>query len=231
MDDCWNPAYKTGKQPEPEPGVHNSGWVRDPGDLLFEDENLLETLKEYVQDILTTFKNDKRIVLWDLYNEPGNSGYGNRSLPLLMDVFRWAREINPSQPLTSGVWSRSLKKLTRFQLENSDIISYHNYSDEKSQLKEINDLKKYNRPLVCTEYMARTKNSRFENILPVLKAKHVGAINWGLVSGKTNTIYEWGRKIPDGSEPKVWFHDIFRQDGTPYDPEETELIKKLTGKK
>lgn len=228
MDDCWNPTYKIGTQPEPKPGVHNSGWVRDPGDLLFEDENLRPLLKKYVQDILTTFKDDKRIVLWDLYNEPGNSGYKNKSIPLLKDVFTWAREINPSQPLTSGIWAKTLKELSKVQLENSDIISYHNYSDEKNHRKEIEKLKKYNRPLVCTEYMARTKSSRFENIMPLLKENHVGAINWGLVSGKTNTIYAWGHKIPDGSEPKLWFHDIFRRDGTPYDSSEIAVIKGLT---
>jgi len=231
MDDCWNPTYHAGKQPEPKPGVHNSGWIRDPGDLLFEDDTLLPLLKQYVQDILTTFKNDNRIALWDLYNEPGNSGYGNKSMPLLKDMFKWAREVNPSQPLSAGVWATSLKDLTKFQLENSDIITYHNYNDEKNHKKEIGKLKKHNRPLICTEYMARTNNSRFENIMPLLKENHVGAINWGLVSGKTNTIYAWGHKIPDGSEPKLWFHDIFRKDGTPYDMKEIAVIKELTGKK
>jgi hypothetical protein len=36
--------------------------------------------------------------------------------------------------------------------------------------------------------------------------------------------------MPDGSEPKIWFHDIFRKDGTPYNEEEIKLIKSLTGK-
>ncbi len=231
MDDCWNPTYKAGKQPEPKPGVHNSGWIRDPGDLLFEDDELKPLLKEYVQDILTTFKDDDRIILWDLYNEPGNSGYKNRSLPLLKSIFMWAREVNPSQPLSAGVWAASLKELTKFQLEHSDIITYHNYSGEKNHKKEIVKLRKYNRPMICTEYMARTNGSRFENIMPLLKENRVGAINWGLVSGKTNTIYAWGHKIPDGSEPKLWFHDIFRQDGTPYDLSEIAVIKSLTGEK
>ena len=231
MDDCWNPTYKSGIQPEPKPGVHNSGWIRDPGDLLFESETLLSELKTYVQDILTTFKNDKRIVLWDLYNEPGNSGYKNRSLPLLKNIFEWAREVNPSQPLSVGVWATSLRELTKFQLEHSDIITYHNYSNTKSHQKMIDELKKYNRPMICTEYMARKHNSLFENIMPILKEQNIGAINWGLVSGKTNTIYAWDEKVPDGSEPKLWFHDIFRRDGSPYDLKEIKTIKKLTNKK
>jgi hypothetical protein len=229
FDDCWNPSYQAGKQPDPKPGIHNSGWLRDPGDLIFTNPELVILLEEYVKDILTTFGKDSRIAAWDLYNEPGNSNYGNRSLPLLEKVFAWGRKTDPSQPLTCGVWNNSLKELNSFQVSNSDIISYHNYSDPANHQIMIDSLKLYNRPLVCTEYMARRNNSLFANIMPILKAQNIGAINWGLVSGKTNTIYAWDTPIPDGSEPLLWFHDIFRKDGSPYKQEETDLIKGLTG--
>ena len=95
--------------------------------------------------------------------------------------------------------------------------------------KEIKELLKRNRPLICTEYMARTNGSKFETHLPILKKYNVGAINWGFVSGKSNTIFPWGSK--EGStEPKTWFHDIFRKDGTPFDQNEVAVIKNLTGK-
>lgn len=230
FDDCWNPTYKAGKQPDPRPGVHNSGWVRDPGDLLFESDSLLPVLEAYMKDVLTTFKEDERIVLWDLYNEPGNSGYGNKSMPLLESAFAWAREVNPAQPLSVGVWSQGLQDFNKFQLENSDIITYHNYSNEIDHQAAIDSLKKLNRPMICTEYMARKNNSRFANIMPILKEQNIGAINWGLVEGKSNTKYAWGEPIPDGSDPELWFHEIFRKDGTPYKQEEVDVIMKLTGK-
>jgi hypothetical protein len=228
FDDCWNPTYKAGKQPDPKPGVHNSGWVRDPGDLFFSDTTLIINLEGYVKDILSAFKNDQRIAFWDLYNEPGNSGYGEKSLPLLKEVFRWGREVNPTQPLTSAVWSINLKELNKFQIENSDIITYHNYENPEKHKAAIDTLKKYNRPIVCSEYMARRNNSLFTNIMPLLKLNNIGAINWGLVSGKSNTKYAWDEPIADGSEPKLWFHEIFRTDGTPYKQEEVDLIKLLT---
>lgn len=230
FDDCWNPTYQAGKQPEPKPGVHNSGWVRDPGDLLYKDTTLVDTLEKYVKDVLRSFKDDKRIVMWDLYNEPGNSNYGSESLPLLQAVFGWGREINPSQPLSSGVWKLSLSELNAFQVANSDIITYHNYDDPQRHQGAIDTLKRYNRPLVCTEYMARRNNSLFTNIMPMLKENNIGAINWGLVSGKSNTKYAWDEPIADGSEPALWFHEIFHPDGTPYKQEEVDLIKSLTGK-
>lgn len=230
FDDCWNPTYTAGKQPEPKLGVHNSGWVRDPGDLLFQDSTLINELELYVKDVMTTFKDDKRIAIWDLYNEPGNSGYGNKSMPLLKKVFEWGWEVRPSQPLSVGVWNLSLSELNKFQVENSDIITYHNYDGPERHQAAIDTLKKYNRPMVCTEYMARRNNSLFTNIMPILKEQNIGAINWGLVSGKSNTKYAWDEPIADGSDPVLWFHEIFHPDGTPYKQEEVDMIKSLTGK-
>jgi len=228
FDDCWNPTYKAGKQPEPKPGLHNSGWLRDPGDLFFTSDNLVPILEAYTKDILQTYKDDKRILLWDLYNEPGNSGYKNKSLPLLKSVFKWARQIELSQPISAGVWNIGLPELNKFQIENSDIITYHNYSDEVKHQLAIDSLKKFGRPLICTEYMARKNNSLFSNIMPILKKQHIGAINWGLVTGKSNTKYAWNEPIANGAEPKLWFHDIFYKDGRPYKQEEIDLIIKMT---
>lgn len=228
FDDCWNPTYKAGKQPNPKPKIHNSGWVRDPGDLLHSDTTLFVTLEKYVKDVLTHFGDDDRIVLWDLYNEPGNSGYGNKSLPLLKKVFHWGREANPSQPLSVGVWKQELKELGEYQLENSDVITYHNYHGPETHQRWIDSLRAYDRPMICTEYMARTRGSLFKDILPMLKEENIGAYNWGLVAGKSNTIYAWNAPMPDGSEPELWFHDIFRKDGTPYNKSEVELIEELS---
>jgi len=228
FDDCWNPEPKYGKQPDPKPGVHNSGWMRSPNMSIHNDPSKWDVLEKYVKDILSTFKDDDRILLWDLYNEPGNSDYNASSMPLLKKIFEWAWSVRPSQPLTAGVWYDN-KDFNEFQLNNSDVITFHNYNKADDLEKEIQDLQKRGRPVICTEYMARTHGSTFEQNLPVLKKYNVGAINWGFVSGKSNTIFPWGSK--EGSpEPKVWFHDVFRKDGTPFDPNEVALIKKLTEK-
>lgn len=226
FDDCWNPDAKPGKQPAPKTGVHNSGWVRSPDKITHDDLSKWKYLEAYVKDILATFKDDDRILMWDLYNEPANSGYGLSSMPLLKKVFEWAWAVRPSQPLTVGVWFMDYPEINQYQLENSDVTTFHNYSDTVSMKLAIDTLQKRGRPVICTEYMARTNNSKFETHLPLLKRFNVGAINWGLVSGKSNTIFPWGSK--EGStEPNPWFHDIFRKDGTPYNYKEVELIKKL----
>jgi hypothetical protein len=229
LDDCWNPSAKTGEQPEPKTGIHNSGWLQDPGNRI-KDANEVALLQKYVTDVLTTFKHDKRILLWDLFNEPGNSSKNDASLPLLTQIFSWARTVNPDQPLSAGLWDWSLEKLNTFQLTHSDVITYHDYEDPDKHERVVQILKANGRPVICTEYMARLRNSTFENTMPMLKKENIGAINWGLVSGKTNTIYAWDAPMPNGDEPKLWFHDVFRKDGTSYKQDEVNLIKQLNNK-
>ena len=247
FDDCWNEYYEPGPQPDPIKGRHNSGWVKDPGALWYgpcgsgceyaaDTTALSKQLEAYVTDIISTFKDDDRIFAWDLYNEPGGGQdpdrYWERSFPLLKNVFRWARKVNPSQPLTAGVWNSRLGEMNVWQIKNSDIITYHTYESPERHAAMLDTLKRYGKPMVCTEYMARTEGSTFQGILPMLKRENVGAINWGLVSGKTNTIFPWEtmhNPCPN-PEPPLWFHDILRRDGSPYSEEEAACIKAVNGR-
>lgn len=226
FDDCWNNNARLGRQPAPVPGVHNSGWLQSPGVDIVNDSSKWMRLEKYVTELVERFRQDERILMWDVYNEPGNSKQETKSLPLLRKVFEWAGSARPSQPLTSGVWigNNDLKTL---QLEGSDVVTFHNYENADSLSKHISDLKKYGRPLICTEWMARP-NSIVTANLPVFKKESVGCIIWGLVSGKTQTIFPWGSK-EGAAEPDVWFHDLFRRDGTPFDAREIELFRSLTG--
>lgn len=258
FDDVWDPFPVMGKQREPVKGRHNSGWVQAPGREYLEDPSKDPILEGYVKGILSHYKNDNRVAIWDLYNEPANpntNSYGETSeyktelgpskkdehtLRLVTKTFQWAREVNPSQPLTMGIWRGDVSKwdtpsqlpaVDRVMMEQSDVITFHTYDNNIKDVQyKIDQLKKYNRPIICTEYMARTNNNLFQDVMPLFKKENVGAINWGFVSGKTNTIYPWEtwEKAYD-QEPEIWFHDILRKDGTPYSEEEVQLIKKLTG--
>jgi hypothetical protein len=227
FDDCWNPDPYPGPQPAPIPGVHNSRWWQSPGRARVNDPARWEGLDIYVKSVMSTFAHDERIVVWDLYNEPGNEKQGIQTLPFLKQVFEWAREVNPSQPLTCGVWREDLVELNDFQLVNSDVISFHHYQDLDSLNAWVTRLKQYNRPLLCTEYMARRSGSLFCTHLPVFHAENIACYNWGFVAGKTQTFLPWGSKAGD-PEPEVWFHEIFHQDGRPYIDEEVECIKQAT---
>jgi hypothetical protein len=251
FDSCWDPLPHLGPQHPPVPGVHNSGWVQSPGAVALSDPAQYPRLKAYVNGIVGTFAKDDRILAWDVWNEPGADNLGSysreelkdksaRVAALLPQVFEWARAMNPSQPLTGGVWGAdmpldqtNLDELQQIQLRESDIITFHNYSWPEYFQQEIHWLQKYNRPVLCTEYMARSVGSTFDTILPIAKQEHVGAINWGFVAGKTQTYLPWESwdhpYIVD--EPPVWFHEVLHPDGTPYRDAEVNLIRQLTGKR
>ena len=125
-----------------------------------------------------------------------------------------------------------MSETARQQIALSDVISFHNYDEAEEFEKRVNWLMRYQRPLLCTEYMARGNGSTFQGSLPIAKKYNVAAFNWGLVAGKTQTHLPWDswQKPYVDREPAIWFHEVFRQDGTPYRAEEVELIRKLTAR-
>jgi len=226
FDDCWNADPKPGPQPAPIPGVHNSRWLQSPGKAVVNDPEQWSRLQRYVADVVGAFGRDERVLAWDLYNEPGNSGQGTKSLPLLKKAFAWARAARPTQPLTVGVW-RGNEVLNDFQLAASDVITFHDYRSDAGGLKRrISRLKALGRPVLCTEWMRRPV-STIPTHLPIFKAEGVGCLMWGLVAGKTQTVYPWGSK-KGAPEPERWFHDLLRPDGSPYVPEEVDVLRRLT---
>ncbi len=228
FDGVWHNRSYVGPQPDPIPGVHNSRWLQSPSSPEVVDPATWPRLREYVQGVLSWLGDDGRVLMWDLYNEPGNEGLLGNALPLLQETFRWAREVEPSQPLTAGNWNRAapFDELNRFQGAHSDIITFHSYEDAVTVAQLIERFKSYGRPVVCTEYLARTTDSHFETHLPLFRDAGVGCLSWGLVAGRTQTFYSWGSP-PGAPEPATWYHDIYRADGTPYDEAEVELIRRV----
>ena len=212
-----------GKQADPVPGVHNSGWVPSPGLQRVTDRSIWPNLERYVKDIVSRFADDGRVLIWDLYNEPGNSRMGEKSLPLAEATFVWAREVNPDQPLTIGAWTDFGRHMSRQLIELSDIISFHGYIKAEEMVGRIEALRANGRPVLCTEWLHRQSGNTFEAILPLFSRYEIGWYHWGLVAGRTQTYMPWGSK-PGDPLPTVWQHDTFNEDGTPYDTKEMALL-------
>jgi hypothetical protein len=248
FDSVWDPRPHLGPQHAPRPGVHNSGWVQSPAAAVLADPAEYPRLEKYVKGVVGAFAGDPRILGWDVWNEPAYSDKvggsyaaleaphkGQRVRALLPRVFAWARAAGPSQPLTSGLWGEGWETpadvagTMRIQLQESDVVSFHSYDKAAIFERKVLALGRYQRPIICTEYMARSEGSTFEGTLPIARGLHVGAINWGLVQGRTQTIYPWDSwQKPYQHEPSPWFHDIFRTDGQPYDPREIALIRDMS---
>lgn len=247
FDSCWEPNPHLGPQHPPIPGVHNSGWVQSPGGKELSDPSYEPKLKDYVVGVVSAFAKDDRVLAWDIWNEPDNTNGARFDEPknkvklveaLLPKAFDWARSAHPTQPLTSGVWAGNWSDpakenpVTKIQLSESDVISFHNYGWPEDFEARVKSLQPLHRPIICTEYMARGSGSTFDTILPLAKKLNVAAINWGLVAGKTQTYLPWDSwQHPYVlSQPTVWFHEVFRHDDTPYRQREVDLIHELTGR-
>jgi hypothetical protein len=226
FDDCvfgsiTDPVF--GRQPEVVAGWYANGWTPSPGHSLARDPQTWPRLEKYVKEIIGTFRDDPRLWVWDLYNEPTNGDLGDVSLPLVEKVFQWAREIPPSQPMTVGEWNGNarLNEMTR---RLGDIITFHDYNGPEGLANHVREIKRQGRPAICTEWLQRNGGSTVANCLPIFRGEGIGAMHWGLVNGRTQTNLNWGHR-PGDPDPEFWQHDLFGADHTPYEPGEIELFR------
>ena len=246
FDSCWDPNPVSGPQRPPIPGVHNSGWFQARGPARPAAQSQYHQLASPAKDVVGHFAKDKRIVTWDVWNEPNNGGGGNyKPTPqkkelvagLLGQVFAWARSVDPTQPLTSGLWIGDhwdqidkLDAVEKIQITQSDVNSFHDYNWPEKFETRAKQMLSYGRPVLATEYMARGNGSTFDGSLPLGKKYKIAMINWGFVDGKSQTRLPWDswKKPYTMEEPTIWFHEVLRADGKPYRQAEVDLIKKLT---
>ena len=248
FDSCWHPEPALGPQPHPAPGVHNSGWVQSPGEKALADRAQHGRLRDYITGVVSAFRDDPRVFAWDVWNEPDNGPQvdackpavlGAKAAlvaPLLVDAFGWVRDCLPVQPVTSGIWLGDwsdddlLTPLQRIQIGQSDVTSFHNYGKANGFRERVRWLKRFGRPILCTEYMARAAGSTFEAILPVAKQMKVGAFSWGLVLGRTQTHLPWKPAKRPGRNADLSFHDVLHPDGSPHRPQEVAFLRRITGR-
>lgn len=253
LDDCAFSGDEPfiGQQKPPVPGVHNSQGAGSPGREKVLNPECWPQIEAYVKDIVGHFRHDPRIQIWDLYNEPGNSGvfvgapkgmaYDARlefyALSLMVNVFAWAREVSPVQPLTVAAWHVPDRNDCReafthpidvAALHLSDVTSFHAYVDAREQRQIVSRLSVFQRPVLCTEWLARHIGSDMADTLPLFKEKDISCYHWGLVQGKTQTWLPWPDIAHHPENTGLWFHDVLMADGRPYHEEEMALVQMLS---
>lgn len=245
LDDCEfsgeTPHY--GEQPAPVPGVHNSRALASPGREHVMNLAIWPDIERYTKDVLSHFGQDPRVVLWDLYNEPTNrmlfkdgihrefdEALEAHSHALTQKMFEWARHIGPEQPLTVAAWHAELDTpfshpTDHLALSESDIITFHAYVPPEAMTRIADIVSQYQRPVLCTEWMARHLGSTYQTQLPTLKQKDIGVFQWGLVRGKTQTWLPWPWVEVLPTQEGLWFHDLLDEEGRPFDEAEIALIR------
>lgn len=243
FDGIWDPEPRPGPQRAPRRGIHNSTWVQGPGAAVVADRSRWDSLRPYVERVVGRFGSDARIVAWDLFNEPDspNPFYLRRDptrkrervAALLELVWDWAEGVNPTQPLTVGVFlmqsSRHPERassVARTALERSDVISFHCYGAEPVLERSIQGLGALRRPLVCTEWMGRPTSP--PALIDVFRRSGVGCYTWGLVDGWSQTRFPWTSWVRRGTDRTPWFHELLHGDGSPYDAAEIAAFRNAT---
>ena len=213
----------------------------EPGYSLLDEPEEAPHIYEFVREIIEKYKNDDRILIWDLYNEPGNGRRDPVTLPHVKKFFEIAREVDPMQPLTSAVWRMKtdpdavLPEAEQYVLDHSDIVSYHSYASYDENIMLLQKLKKLGRPILNTEWLARTQHNTIQELFPLFYLEKVGCFNWGFVAGLYQTYEPWNtvwETYENGGardvDFRLWFHDLYRPSLHPYDPHEIEIIRKYT---
>jgi len=240
FDDCAFSGREPylGRQDDPIPGVHNSGAAASPGREVVRDRARWPELERYVRDVVTHFRDDARVLVWDLYNEPGNEAVFTRmtterdprgplvphSMDLVEAAFGWARAARPSQPLTTGEWNLDWRERNARLAELSDVASFHNYFGLTRLRAQVEELRKTGRPLFCTEWLARGLRSVPATHLPYFKDEKIACFHWGLVNGRTQTHLPWPA-LEQHVPPGQWHHDLFHADGAAYDAGEIDAFR------
>ena len=243
-DENWKPV-KTGVQ-TCDWGYHGGrkysqhGRFAQMGYHLLDEPEYEHKFYDMEAEIIDKYKDDPRVCIWDLYNEPGNSHRDSVTMPHLKKYYETAWEIRPSQPLTSGAWRDltkgygGLSEVEKYVLDNSDIISFHNYGDYLTNIKILRFLKTLGRPIICTEWLCRGLHNTVQEIYPLFYLEKVGCYNWGFVAGKYQTYEPWESIWADYAAGGArdfdftkWFHDLYRPSYRPYDPHEIDLIKEV----
>jgi len=246
FDSSGDPYPELGHQRQPKPGVRDSLWVQSPGAKGLTDPKELTKALIYAQEVVAAFSIDKRVLAWDVWNEPDNINVGRYTAAeapnkaelvreLLPKAFQYVRAGTPSQPVTSGLWNgdwssaATLSPVEKIQIELSDFISFQNYDGPQEFEKRVKWLQAYGRPVVCTGFLARNQGSTVEAILPIALKYGVGALAGDLVAGKTQKWLPWDswQNPYVDREPSVWAQDIFRSTGPAYRPEEADFIRKI----
>ncbi len=251
-NDCMQPKAYTKTpclgQQHYDWGYHGGRKMSQHGGLpgmgyhLLDEPDIAPRIYEFVRDMIETHKSDERVLMWDMYNEVGNSRREMVTLPHLTRFFDIAREIDPIQPLTCCTWrvngdrNTPLPEIERIACEMSDIISYHNYGRYEDNIRIIKRLKdEYGRPLINTEWLGRCLHNTVQEMFPLFYLEKIGCWNWGFVAGKYQTYEPWeGTWKQYEANPNIdvdftkWFHDLYRPSFHPYDPKEIDVIRRFS---
>ncbi|MEI7900372.1 MAG: cellulase family glycosylhydrolase [bacterium] len=186
----------------------DKNWIPSPGCQRLGEKDW-PAMETYTAAIVGKHKQDPRIVLWDVMNEPESTGeFGKpegkaRIVGFVRRAIARVRQEGPVQPLGVGwAFSRNIS----LSADITDVLILHNYANPQGlgeDIRRIRELgKSLNKPAIINEWVGRPQQ-RIEEAMPVVAKEKIGWVFWELMLGKTQ--FTQGRRpyqghiYPDGT--------------------------------
>ncbi len=214
FDSCFDPQVVDLQN------YHDKKWMPSPGFSRLGNQDR-PALERYIQAVVGGHRQDRRIVLWDVMNEPESTAHyadGERGGRATIDAFvRWAlrrvKDEQPNQPLTIG-WAAQPNTLAFIDLV--DVICIHQYCPAAELAKWIREAQHwsrlYGKPVIMNEFIGRPQQP-FERALPIVAEQKIGWCFWELMIGRT--------QFAEGVSP---YQGLLYPDGTCYDADEVAAV-------
>lgn len=195
-------------------------------------------LEQRVRETIRHFRGDKRIIMWDIWNEPALSGEAcHKQMEWIRRIAQWCREEGCTQAITASIlWDpeisasggNSYTAVRREAEQEMDLHNFHDYVMQENHSANINYIinrykKLDNRPLVCTECLTRPDGSGVAMSLSEFSKHKIGFYTWGLYASDHNWEVKWGRSTYYAYEPM--FHNLLYAGGDPVSEDELSYIK------
>jgi len=173
-------------------------------------------LEQYVRAVVGGHSGDKRIVMWDVMNEPTCTSFNKeedqRLIWTFLDHFlEYVGKQDATHPRTVGVEHSSL--VTKV-IDKIEVLSFHNYRrDLTEDIRRVRELgRQQGKPSIITEVAGRPAQP-YSYVMPILAQEKIGWCFWELMIGRT--------QFTQGAVP---YQGVIYPDGTCFDIKEIALI-------
>jgi hypothetical protein len=197
FDSCF------GEEPSLEK-ADSPAWVNNPG---FSRLKQRDALERYVRDVVTPFRGDRRVLGWDVMNEPmADFHHVTRAeRDAIWEFVRhfcgFVKQTDPTHPITVG------EAVVEYLPKNAghvDFLSVHSYAADRDEFKKDLDLARHygrscGKPVVVTECGNPGAGQKYEMVFDVLGKERLGFYFWELMIGKIQFQNMAGLIYPDGS--------------------------------
>jgi hypothetical protein len=202
FDSCFDPQVVDVNN------YRGKNWIPSPGFVRLGNDDW-PAMEKYIVAVVGKYRQDRRIVLWDVMNEPESTGEFGKPAgkAKIVDFVRRAvarvRQEKPVQPLGVG-WAYSGN--IHLTADVCDVIILHNYSDPRGLSADIQKTKEVgksrNKPVILNEFVGRPQQ-RIEEAMPIVAREKIGWCFWELMIGSTQftqgRIPYQGHVYPDGT--------------------------------